>query len=110
MGHRKLRKRERRAAYEAGLLDPGFATPKIREPIPDDVYAELSALGDDAFAAYSLENLLRTGTRVKTCGQCREFVEDAEGGRGSCLHPGSGIAFPWTDTPGCPFYAGRGHR
>jgi hypothetical protein len=38
------------------------------------------------------------------CGRCHEFVEDGEGGRGTCLHPASGIMFPWYDTPGCDFY------
>jgi hypothetical protein len=40
----------------------------------------------------------------KQCGNCREFIEDAEGGRGECLHPGSGILSPWTDTPACQFH------
>lgn len=45
---------------------------------------------------------------VRTCGRCREFVEDGELGRGTCLHPGSGVLHPWTDTPGCGFWAGGG--
>lgn len=44
-----------------------------------------------------------------TCGGCREFVEDGEPGRGTCLHPASGVLSPWTDTPACPYYA-RGSR
>ena len=43
-------------------------------------------------------------TAVKHCGTCREFVEDQEGGRGTCLHPGSGVLCPWTDTVACEFY------
>ena len=41
----------------------------------------------------------------KTCGGCREFVEDHEGGRGTCLHPGSGVLNPWGDTVACDFFA-----
>jgi hypothetical protein len=44
---------------------------------------------------------------ARTCGSCREFVEDGEFGRGSCLHPGSGILSPWDNTPGCDFHAPR---
>lgn len=46
----------------------------------------------------------------KRCGQCKEFVEDELTSRGACLHPGSGIVSPWTDTPGCDFYTGRRRR
>lgn len=46
----------------------------------------------------------------KLCGACKEFIEDREGGRGTCLHPGSGVLSPWTDTDACAFYAGRGRR
>jgi hypothetical protein len=41
---------------------------------------------------------------VNTCGSCREFIEDQEGGRGTCLHPGSGVLAPWTDTEACGFF------
>jgi hypothetical protein len=41
---------------------------------------------------------------VKTCGRCQEWISDELGGRGECLHPGSGILRPWWDTPACPFY------
>jgi hypothetical protein len=41
---------------------------------------------------------------VKTCGRCQEWIGDELGGRGECLHPGSGILRPWWDTPACPFF------
>lgn len=40
----------------------------------------------------------------RTCGRCREFIEDGEFGRGSCLHPASGVFSPWNDTPACSFF------
>ena len=46
---------------------------------------------------------VRTAVASK-CGTCREFIEDAEGGRGTCLHPGSGVLAPWTDTEACQFF------
>ena len=52
----------------------------------------------------------RRDAPTKLCGSCKEFIEDQEGGRGTCLHPGSGILSPWTDTPGCQFYARHGRR
>jgi hypothetical protein len=38
------------------------------------------------------------------CGRCTEWLADDMGGRGECLHPGSGILKPWWDTPACPFF------
>jgi hypothetical protein len=40
----------------------------------------------------------------KTCGRCQEWVADEVGGRGECLHPGSGMLKPWWETPACPFF------
>lgn len=45
-----------------------------------------------------------------TCGRCREFIEDGEFGRGSCLHPASGVLSPWDDTPACDYFARAGQR
>lgn len=45
-----------------------------------------------------------------TCGTCREFVEDGDTGRGRCLHPGSGVFAPYTDTGGCEFHSGGRRR
>ena len=43
-----------------------------------------------------------------TCGTCREWDPGpdpwATGGRGTCGHPASGIAFPPPDMAACPFY------
>lgn len=45
---------------------------------------------------------------TKVCGRCRNWLERAEiGGRGECDHPGSGIMFPYNDTPACPFWERR---
>ena len=92
MGHRKNRKRQRQsnAWFEPGakLLVDSWIRPE-----PD---ADFHFLHDD--------NIRQRGPAVSLCGGCREFVEDQEGGRGTCLHPGSGILSPWTDTPGCQFF------
>ena len=51
---------------------------------------------------------LRERAPVATvCGNCREYFPDEVGGRGTCEHPGSGFLNPWSDTPGCPFFAAR---
>ncbi|HEY8490305.1 MAG TPA: hypothetical protein VIO14_04865 [Dehalococcoidia bacterium] len=39
----------------------------------------------------------------RLCGACREWLE-LEGGRGQCLHPGSGFMYPYADTPACGFF------
>jgi hypothetical protein len=44
----------------------------------------------------------------RTCGHCREWFPDDEGGRGTCEHPGSGFLRPWFDTEACPFFRSRG--
>jgi hypothetical protein len=41
---------------------------------------------------------------ARTCGRCAEWLADEVGGRGECLHPGSGILKPWWDTPACDFF------
>jgi hypothetical protein len=101
VGHRKNRKKERRWAEDIAR-DPApsrrrrgaSTTDLFVGPPPEDDYALLVAMarGDQAVVA------------AKQCGSCREFVEDQEGGRGECLHPGSGILSPWTDTPACQFH------
>ena len=101
MGHRRNRKRERRNGGAIPYLD---FEPK---PEPDVDWRSLSV---------SRPSLFHSGMDVParpktTCSGCREFVEDQEGGRGTCLHPGSGILSPWTDTEACDFFApqrGRG--
>lgn len=44
---------------------------------------------------------------VTACGKCREFVEGTDWGRGTCIHPASGVLSPWPDTPGCDYYRAR---
>ncbi|MCC6382489.1 MAG: hypothetical protein IT304_08260 [Dehalococcoidia bacterium] len=96
MGHRRNRKRDRQARRPAA--DPF--------PLPFVAPAPFAPLGDDF--ALTRAFLLRHETPAGTaCGRCREFVEDHDGGRGTCLHPGSGVLSPWTDTPACPFFARR---
>ncbi|WP_322797442.1 hypothetical protein [Tepidiforma sp.] len=91
MGRRKERKRERRAQRREWLTSG-------RDPFEvGDPFEELPVTAVSPPAAQ------------RVCGQCREFVEDREFGRGTCLHPGSGVMHPWTDTPGCDFWA-RGRR
>ena len=89
MGRRQSRKRERRAVRQERLrAESNFYAPvDVGEP--------------------TLPAILPTPPQLVSCGRCREFIEDAEGGRGTCLHPGSGILAPWTDTPGCDFFARR---
>ncbi|MBK6662558.1 MAG: hypothetical protein IPG47_07335 [Thermoflexaceae bacterium] len=105
MGHRKQRKRERRANQRDGWPAQGYA---LQDPGDDPVpFAPAFAPPDDLFNPWGERGSLLGRAPAKACGQCREFIEDRDGGRGSCLHPGSGIAFPWTDTPGCDFHAPR---
>lgn len=93
MGHRRQRKQGRKSGQR--IRDP-FWTPEL-PPFADKV--------DPNFAAFlDRERPGSAPTFVKACGNCREFVEDQEGGRGTCLHPGSGILSPWTDTEACQFH------
>ena len=92
MGHRKNHKRQRQSTGWAAL------TAKL----PEDDWARTKPDSDFLFL---LDDSVREGTPVASpCGGCREFVEDQEGGRGTCLHPGSGVLSPWTDTPACQFF------
>jgi hypothetical protein len=101
MGKRRKRKLERRQqSRNSNLLDFGI-------PPPEATYAD-----EDISSVESDEELMMlfTGRRpatAKTCGSCREFVEDGEFGRGTCLHPGSGVFSPWDTTAACDFYNGR---
>ena len=100
MGHRKNRKRDRRTQDWDRTGFPRDET--RREPPPDDRHI-LTLLG----ATGAAERL----PAICHCGACREFIEDQEGGRGTCLHPGSGVLSPWTDTESCSFFlAQRGAR
>lgn len=99
MGHRKNRKRERRKEQQVELQwrhQPMVTEEDFLQPEP---FTLLGMPGMREMAG------ARTPA-ARTCGGCREFVEDHEGGRGTCLHPGSGILNPWNDTAACDFFAG----
>jgi hypothetical protein len=103
MGRRKNRKMERRRQQSQGGGDWGWREPVAMDP-------EVVAFGprDELFDAFPLlDQSWRAQVAQKACGSCREFLEDQEGGRGACLHPGSGIVAPWTDTKACEFYHRR---
>ena len=93
MGHRKNRKRQRQSTP--------WATPVLKLPEDDDWNG---GSPDADFLFLVGENIRERPIAAALCGGCREFVEDQEGGRGTCLHPGSGVLSPWTDTPGCQFF------
>lgn len=104
MGRRKNRKLERKQRQKSGDSWGGYAEPALVDP---ETLA-FSGGGRDDYDAFTLfEQPWRLQAATKSCGNCREFIEDQEGGRGSCLHPGSGISFPWTDTAACDFFARR---
>jgi hypothetical protein len=103
MGRRKNRKQERRQRQGGGASRAYDLAPP---PIPFDPPApsrSSGTYGDD----WGIADYGRALAPAKSCGGCREFVEDQEGGRGTCLHPGSGILSPWTDTPACAFHHAR---
>ncbi|MDZ7728423.1 MAG: hypothetical protein U5Q44_09700 [Dehalococcoidia bacterium] len=108
MGRRRNRKRERRKERQSWPLDP------IGEPAPwpappdEDEWLGIGRRLDDELPVMRLITGQGTGTG-KVCGMCREFVEDGEQGRGTCLHPASGVLSPWTVTAACPYFA-RGRR
>jgi hypothetical protein len=97
MGRRKQRKRNRRIERRATRDYQGaFAEPFDADPV------------EELLAGIARERMW-PAQETATCGQCREFVHDGDAGRGTCLHPASGVLAPWTDTPACPYYA-RGSR
>ena len=97
MGRRRSRKAERRLAARGFADEPAFSLPPFAPP----------SLADEDEWEFLFPGAKRQQAPPAACGGCREFVEDEHGGRGECLHPGSGILSPWTDTPGCPFFAAR---
>ena len=92
MGHRKNRKRQRQST--------AWSEPAAKLPADDWIHSE----PDTDFLVLRSDNVRERRPAVSLCGGCREFVEAQEGGRGTCLHPGSGILSPWTDTPACQFF------
>lgn len=100
MGHRKNRKRDRRNQDWDRPAFQRTGTRGLRPPNDRD----LLVLMGDASAP-------ERPPATRHCGGCHEFIEDQEGGRGTCLHPGSGVLSPWTDTESCAFFqAQRGVR
>jgi len=96
MGRRRNRKRERR-------WDQQSSDTRQRDE-PKVFFAPVS-YEDNRSLLLGMSQLDPVSTApAQTCGSCREFVEDQEAGRGTCLHPGSGILSPWTDTPACPLH------
>ncbi|MGE5595314.1 MAG: hypothetical protein ACM3S1_04685 [Hyphomicrobiales bacterium] len=107
MGRRRSRKQARRqAARETRFQDPGtLAEPSFEELL----LLEQEQEEWDMYLRQPLRDALPMAP-AKACGACREFIEAADGGRGTCLHPGSGVLSPWTDTPACDFFAQRSRR
>ena len=101
MGRRKHRKIERRQRQTGG------APTRVQEPSSYDPEAFDPYSASDAETSFFMAFERQARSTAKVCGGCKEFVEDQEGGRGTCLHPGSGILSPWTDTKSCDFYAAR---
>ena len=95
MGRRRNRKLERRQRQSTtALLQPSIE--------------ELDLMDDEALEALVMNHMRQPfAPPPALCGACKEFIEDREGGRGTCLHPGSGVLSPWTDTAGCDFFTPR---
>ena len=85
-------------------MDPAEFAMSLHQPLLDEPSPEDQ---DDEWDFLLGGSMRTTPMPARACGNCREFVEDKDGGRGTCLHPGSGILSPWTDTPGCDFHQGR---
>jgi hypothetical protein len=104
VGRKQNRKRARRQRARGDVFDfAPQADVQVEDPWED--FARFRRPDEEE----SLVALM-TGRRppaVKSCGSCREFIEDGEFGRGTCLHPGSGVFAPWDNTPGCAFHAPR---
>jgi hypothetical protein len=107
MGRRRNRKRQRRATAAGGpavLIEDTMSSLFDDDPGYDD---DDFGLGGFGFGFGGGPRRMLPLANGKACGSCREFVESADGGRGSCLHPASGIVSPWTDTPGCDYHTRR---
>lgn len=98
MGHRKNRKRERRQeqpSRERWRRQPQVSEEEFIASEPLSLL-EIAGLRGGMFGA--------RGELPKTCGSCRQFVEDHDFGRGTCLHIASGILNPFTDTRACEYF------
>ena len=96
MGRRKNRKRERQQEHHARRQ--WDSAPRVTE---EDFLAPepLSLLEIAARGFGGSDRAL-----PKTCGACRQFIEDHDFGRGTCLHIASGILNPYGDTPACEYF------
>jgi len=82
-----------------------------RKPALERPGARIEALpppADEAGVTTILMDQPAFGTATKSCGLCRNWFDRGTiGGRGECDHPGSGIMYPYDDTPACPFFVRR---
>ncbi|MGI8925836.1 MAG: hypothetical protein ACR2HN_04220 [Tepidiformaceae bacterium] len=101
MGHRRNRKRERRTGDSWGNDLTGL---RVVAPAPE-AFDEA-----DLLLVLQLRGGQREAPAALGCGTCHEFIEDANAGRGTCIHPASGVLSPWPDTPACPFHLRRRNR
>jgi len=106
MGRRRKRKQERRSEQRSTGWRAREDEPDVAARVPDYLSPQAMDLLF-GFGSDSLDEYGKVPAAVETCGGCLEFVEDEVGGRGECLHPGSGVLSPWTDTAACAFYARR---
>jgi hypothetical protein len=97
MGRRKNRKKERRQEQqgrERWMRLPPVSEEEFIQPEP------ISLMGIMQRHEFGPAR----GEAPKTCGGCRQFIEDHDFGRGTCLHIASGILNPYTDTPACDYF------
>jgi hypothetical protein len=95
MGRRKNRKRERR--QEQQTRERWHIEPRVTEE--DFIAPQPVSLLEIAARGFSDGR-----PTPKTCGSCRQFIEDHDFGRGTCLHIASGVLNPYTDTPACEYF------
>ena len=97
MGRRKNRKKERRQEQhtrERWMHQPQVSEEDFIQPEP------ISLMGIMQRHEFGPGR----GEAPRTCGGCRQFIEDHDFGRGTCLHIASGIHNPYTDTPACDYF------
>lgn len=97
VGHRKNRKRERKQdqlSRDRWRRQPQVSEEEFIQPEPLSLL-EMAGLRP-GFGP--------RGESPKSCGNCRQFIEDHDFGRGTCLHIASGILNPFTDTPACEYF------
>jgi hypothetical protein len=97
VGRRKNRKRERRQEQQS--RDRWRREPQVSE----EAFLAPEPLSFLEMASLRGYPGIQPPT-PRTCGACRQFVEDHDFGRGTCLHIASGILNPYTDTPACEYF------